>query len=711
MGKEKFSGQRLRRLFSPKSIVVVGGSWGKRVLEECQKSGYGGRLYAIHDEKDELAGITCLRRVQDLPEPPDACYLAVKHEKTIEIISGLNQMGAGGAVVFASGFAELGGAGVVRQEQLLKVCQHDKFGAMPFLGPNCYGIINMALGSVMWPDFHGLSRVDKGVAIITQSGNIAINLTMQKRGLPINYIMTMGNQAMVGISDVMRVVADDPATRAIGLHIEGFGDINEFIQAVQYCHQLGKAVVVLKTGLSDKGAELTMSHTASLAGGGEAAKAFLKKIGVPCVAEVTEFLEMLKLTMAFGVGAFGFKNEIEVKDTMTASVMKKTENKPGIRILSFSCSGGEATLMADLAAVKNELVFPPLSESAKKNLAELHGDKVSLNNPFDYQTYIWGNETALKNNFSFALDTPVDYGILILDIPNRPDMDVWAWRQTYEAFVAACKNHKRRGIILSSMTETLPSDEICFQLLDSGIAPIAGFELCIKLLPQLHLSANYYQPIGLNKIPKERDKNFIATKQARIMLEQVGLVFPKSQLVNKNNIDAVIKNFPKPIVMKAEGLAHKTEKGGVKLNITDDNWTEAATALFALSPEILLEEMIIDKKLELIIGLERDQALGLMLVVGEGGILTELRRDQVFIPLPTNTDEIKTALNQLRIAPLLLGYRNLPVLDIDAVIHNCMALNDFAIKYQNQLMTLDINPLLVSETRALAVDQLLVLAD
>ncbi|MCX8516058.1 MAG: CoA-binding protein, partial [Alphaproteobacteria bacterium] len=345
---------------------------------------------------------------------------------------------------------------------------------MPFVGPNCYGIINMNVGSVMWPDFHGLTRVHNGVAIITQSGNIAINLTMQKRGLPISYIMTMGNQAMVGISDVMQVMADDPHVKAIGLHIEGFGDINHFIAAVRYCHSRGKPVSVLKTGLSTKGAELTMSHTASLAGSGASAGAFLQRLGVPQMHDVPAFLEMLKLQMAFGL-------------TPLPALPQRQPNS--INLISFSCSGGEATLMADLAESLNkdsatDIIFPPLSQPARDKLFALHGDKVSLNNPFDYQTYIWGNEQQLRDNFAFALETPVDYGLLVLDIPNRPDMDSWAWRQTHEGFMAGITANHRRGIIVASMVENLPDEKTCHAMLAAGIAPLAGFASTLRLLQQ-----------------------------------------------------------------------------------------------------------------------------------------------------------------------------------------------------------------------------------
>ncbi|MDI9313221.1 MAG: acetate--CoA ligase family protein [Hydrotalea sp.] len=713
--KEKFSTARLQRLFAPKSIVVIGGTWGTRVIEECKNSGYAGKIYAIHDQRDEMAGVKCYRSVADLPEPPDACYIAIKHEKTIEIIKQLNDIGAGGAVVFAAGFAEIGPEGVLRQQRLIAACQNEKLGAMPFVGPNCYGIINMNLGSVMWPDFQGLTRLadnQRGAALITQSGNIGINLTMQRRGLPISYMMTMGNQAMVTIPDVMRVMADDKNVSAIGLHIEGFGDVQDFIDAVRYCHERGKSVAVLKTGLSNLGAALTMSHTASLAGGGGAAAAFLQKIGVPQLFDVPEFLEMLKLQMAFGL-----KKLPRHKTTHHGNHHGKND----IRVISFSCSGGEATLIADIAdtlnrtAATHDIAFPPMPDKVKKNLDELHAGQVALNNPFDYQTYIWGNKEGLKKNFAMALETDVDYGILILDTPNRAGMDAWGWRDTQDGFVAGVAAHNRRGIVLASLVECLPAENACHELLAQGIAPLAGIETCLKLLPLLELTPDYYQPIGLaNGLASDgtgdKKEKMLDTPSARALLGGFGLNFPKSQMVDAKNFAAVVKDFKKPLVLKAEGIAHKTEAGAVRLNLTDDAAiAKSAQELFAIADNITIEEMMVDKKLELILGVNNDAVVGMALIIGEGGILTELRADRILIPLPTSAGEIETALQRLKIYPLMAGFRGQKPLAIKSVVAAAMAINNFAVKHQHELVTLDINPLLLSENGAVAVDQLVVL--
>jgi len=213
----------LSRLLRPESIAVLGGSWGRSVVEQCERMQYGGELWPVHPKLDEVHGRRCYRSIEELPGVPDAVFIGVNRHLTIELVQQLASMGAGGAVCFASGFSEAAAedeSGTDLQRQLITAA-----GNMPVIGPNCYGLINYLDGALLWPDQHGGKRVQRGVAIITQSSNIAINMTMQRRALPIAYVMTAGNQAKVSIADMAIALLDDDRVSAIGLHIEGFGDM------------------------------------------------------------------------------------------------------------------------------------------------------------------------------------------------------------------------------------------------------------------------------------------------------------------------------------------------------------------------------------------------------------------------------------------------------------------------------------------------------
>src|SRR6056297_1386082 len=179
----------LSRLLRPRSIAVIGGgAWCANVVEQCRKMGFDGAIWPVHPTRAALAGVPAFARIEDVPGVPDAAFIGVNRHATVDIVGYLAGIGAGGAVCFASGFREAQaetGDGAGLQDQLLQAA-----GEMPILGPNCYGLINYLDGALLWPDQHGGQRCDRGVAIVTQSSNIAINLTMQARGLPIAYVMT-----------------------------------------------------------------------------------------------------------------------------------------------------------------------------------------------------------------------------------------------------------------------------------------------------------------------------------------------------------------------------------------------------------------------------------------------------------------------------------------------------------------------------------------
>ncbi|MBR9844270.1 MAG: acetate--CoA ligase family protein, partial [Rhodobacteraceae bacterium] len=211
------------RLFQPKSIAVIGGgAWCAEVIRQCCAMGFRGAIWPVHPKAAEVGGVSAYRRIEDLPGVPDAAFIGVNRHVTIEAVRLLAERGAGGAVCFASGFLEAeaedeSGAGL--QAALLEAA-----GEMPILGPNCYGFINYLDRVLLWPDQHGGRPVESGVAIITQSSNIALNMTMQARGVPLAYVVTAGNQAQVGVAEIGRALLADPRVTALGLHLEGIGD-------------------------------------------------------------------------------------------------------------------------------------------------------------------------------------------------------------------------------------------------------------------------------------------------------------------------------------------------------------------------------------------------------------------------------------------------------------------------------------------------------
>jgi acetate---CoA ligase (ADP-forming) len=285
----------LSRLLRPNSIAVLGSGWASNVIEQCRKMGFAGPVWPVHPSKSAISGVRAFPSVADLPEAPDAVFVGVNRHATVEVVRALAVKGAGGAICFASGWTEAGEAGL--QDALVSAA-----GDMPILGPNCYGMINYLDGALLWPDQHGGRRVDSGVALLSQSSNIVINLTMQARGLPVAYVACLGNAAQVGLADLGAALLADDRVTALGLYIEGIDDAPGFAALAEAARLAGKGIVAIKSGKTEASRSAAASHTAALAGGGAASSAFLRQCGVAEVETLPELLECLKIFHRYGPG-------------------------------------------------------------------------------------------------------------------------------------------------------------------------------------------------------------------------------------------------------------------------------------------------------------------------------------------------------------------------------------------------------------------------
>lgn len=669
--------QSLEKLLRPKTVAVVGGGfWCTNVVAECRKLGFDGQVCVVHPIRAEIAGCPAVQSIEELPFVPDAAFVGVNRHATVGVVQSLSRMGAGGAVCFASGFreavAELSD-GETLQDALIAAA-----GDMPILGPNCYGFINALDGAALWPDQHGLKPAENGVAILTQSSNIALNLTMQARGLPIAYLVTAGNQAQRGLSAVADALLDDARVTAIGLHIEGLDDLSEFVRFARRAHDAGKPVVVLKIGRSEQARAATISHTASLAGSVAGASALLAKLGIAEVKSLSVFLEALKLVHAVG----------SLSDD---------------KIVSMSCSGGEASLIAD-SALDLPVTFPALSSSQKDELQGLLGPKVALANPLDYHTYIWGDTEAMSSVFAAMLDGEASFGIVVLDFPRGDRCSADEWLKVIDAVEAARARSGKPMGILSSLPETMPED-IAADLLARGIVPMIGMDDGLAALATVS-RAGRTRRAGAVHIPAEPAISVeFGEERSKGILQEHGVCVPESGLANSpEGAVAVAEKIGFPVVLKGTGVAHKTEAGAVALRLTCATEVLGAGAKMA-SDTFLVEEMISDVVAEMLVGVVRDEAHGHVLTLAAGGVLTELLQDSVSLVLPVSRQEVDDALDGLRIARLLDGYRGKPACDRRAIVNAVMAVQSFVLSAP--VDEVEINPLLCGENFAIAADALI----
>ena len=670
----------LSRLFRPKSIAVVGGGiWCRSVIEQCKKIGFQGQLWPVHLSASHVAGHAAFRSVDELPSAPDATFIGVNRRITVDVVGALARRGSGGAVCFASGFLEAqaeASDGLELQSRLLEEAQD-----MPIIGPNCYGFINYLDGAALWPDQHGGIAVESGVALITQSSNMAINISMQRRGLPMAYVVTVGNQAQVGFSEIGRFLLRDKRVTALGLHIESIGDIQAFEALAGEARNLGKGIVAIKIGKSEKAQAATISHTASLAGNDFGATSVLQRLGVARVDSVPELLETLKLLHLYG-------------------------SLSGNRVGSMSCSGGEASLMAD-TGMKREVQFPDLKEIQKIGLGSVLGPMVALANPLDYHTYIWGDAARMGAAFLAMMQGDLDIGCVIVDFPRSDYCSREAWRCVLEAAEITKKNSALPLALVASLPENMP-ENIAKRLIANNIVPLCGFAESLVAIE----AASFIGRTLLNTEPILKGRPsinplIIDEADAKECLSMFGLEVPKYQIAStRDELQSACSEIEFPIVLKARGLAHKSESEAVKLNLMSIEDVDSAAKKMNVR-HFLLEEMVTDGICELLIGVTKDLAHGFVLTIAAGGVLTELLKDQFSLILPVNEGEVINVLDRLKIAPLLKGYRGKPSANYPSIVGAVMALQAYVLYNANEVEEIEVNPLIVTPERAIAADALI----
>ncbi|HMO08069.1 MAG TPA: acetate--CoA ligase family protein [Paracoccaceae bacterium] len=645
----------LSRLLRPRSVAVLGGAWATNVVNQCRAMGFAGQVCPGRPPGAEPADIPAFGLPANTPAAPDATFVGVNRHATLDVVAALAGMGAGGAVLFASGWAEAGEAGL--QDRLVAAA-----GDMPVLGPNCYGVINYLDGALLWPDQHGGRRVERGVALVSQSSNIVINLTMQRRALPVAYVACLGNAAQVGLAELCAALLDDGRVTALGLYVEGIADAPAFAALSEAARAAGKGIVAIKSGKTAASRSAAASHTASLAGGGAASSAFLAQCGVAEVATLPELLECLKVLHLHGPGL-------------------------GRRLCSLSCSGGEAGLVADLAAPRG-VMFDPPSPAQANRLSALLGPLVTIANPLDYHTFIWGDGPRTTEVFAAMLEG-YDAGIFIID-PPRPDRcDPSSFQPALDAIEAAQAATGRPAFPVSSIPENFDEGR-AEAMLARGCVPLMGLETALGALKaaQTLPGRTGWRPWSV--VPP-RGRRMLDEAASKLRLSSAGVAVPRGVAVVRP--DAVVAGLAPPYALKGLGFVHKTEAAAVRLGLA----TLDGQVPMPGAAGYLVEEMVAGAVAEVLVGARRDPVYGATLTLGAGGTAAEVLADTVTLVCPATGDEIDTALRRLRLWPLLDGYRGRPRADTAAAVAAALAVQAI-LAADPKVQEVEINPLILRAT-------------
>jgi acyl-CoA synthetase (NDP forming) len=688
----------LARLLRPRHIAFIGGASAAFAADVCAAGGFTGPIWGVNPKRERLGGQPCFPSVAALPEPPDAVFLAVPRAEVVETVGALARRGAGGVVCYSAGFAETGNAGAALERDLVAAA-----GELAFIGPNCLGMLNYVRRALLWPFDHGGRPVERGVAFLSQSGMLCTNLSMNRRALDFACLVSIGNQAVIAIEDLIEALLDDPAISAIGLYIEGLKDVARFAEVAARALERGVPIVALKAGRSTAGARVAATHTASLAGSDTLYQALFERLGVVPADSPTALIERLKLLSVAGAPR-------------------------GRRVFAFTCSGGDAAMLADYGE-RHGLTFPAPTEPVAKGLRDKLPDIATVANPLDYTTPLWGQEAALEAVIATALTDAPDVALMVQDHP-RPELGGTNehYRADTRAFIRATRAAGIPAAVCSSLAENI-DEETRDLLVAGGVAPLQGLDEAVAAVAAAadfaaRRAATQGRDLRLAPVRRPAGRPVTLDEwQGKQRLAMAGLAVPEGRLVAGEDAPAAARALGFPVALKlvSPSLPHKTEAGAVRLGLADEAAVAAAVAAMRRSPAVrvagaaeapfLVERMVADTVAELLVGISHDPQFGHVLTLGSGGVLVELVRDAVSLLLPIGRADIEQALDRLKAAALIAGYRGRPVGDRASAVDAILAVAAFAAADGDRLHDLDINPLAVRPRGAVALDVLLRVSD
>lgn len=665
-------GADIRRLIAPRSIALIGASaWTDAVAVGNTAVGFRGTIWRVHPTRPSTPAVTFYRSVAELPEAPDAAFIAVPNLEAPAVAGALAARGAGGFVCFSSGFAELGtDLGRRLTRELV-----EQAGELPFFGPNCYGFVNFFDRAAMLPDQVVGSPIERGVALICQSGTIALTLSFNERSVPIGYLFSVGNQTRLAVEDLIEVLCEDERVTAFGLYLEGVKDTARFARAADQARRAGKPIAVIKSGRTAAAARTAHSHTGALAGADSVFDAFCRQAGIARCDTLGTLCETLKVFHTGG--ALG-----------------------GRKALIMGASGGDMAMTADVARTV-ELDFAPVPPASAAKLQELLSERVTVANPFDIHTYLWFDPPALGRVFSTAMRSGYDAVGFMLDFPPEGKADSSSFDAAIDAYVEAAQGAPARVALISSLPETL-SERVRRRCLQGGVVPLQGQREALEALSAAGAVGEAWRrgsAVDLRIAPAAAGELYtLSESDGKSALREFKVPIPRGEIVRAPEAAACAAALGFPVVIKAVGghLEHKTEVGGVVLGIRSAaDAAAAADRLSRLSDTLLVEEMIVDGVAEILVGLIVDPQFGQVLVLGSGGVLTELLSDSVTLLPPFTADAVQSALRTLRLGKLLQGYRGKPAGDVPALIEAVLNVTRYAAARLDTLSEIDVNPVIV----------------
>lgn len=675
----------LQRLFNPKSIAVIGASTdlskaGSQALLSLKN--FPGKLMAVNPKASEILGFPCYPSVSDLPEAVDLAVLAIPAVHCIRAAEEAAQRGVGGIFIISGGFGEVGGDGLKLQQELSDICRRT---GLRLLGPNTSGFINPYLDCVasFVPGVDQLRRGD--VAVIAQSGgvNLTISFLIDHLGYGISLAAGLGNAVDVSAADVLPMLAADPNTKAIALHLEGVPDGRRLFEAVRAATAI-KPVVALVAGKNDIG-EFAVSHTGNLMGSHQRTVSALIQAGA-VVVNSTEELAQAAVLLAQG--------------------RLPAKQHPAIALVTGQA--GPGLLIMDGLKTANVAV-PELSPSAQQEIAHHLPPMTFIKNPVDTGRPGPGFSRVVE---AVAQADNID-AVLVYSLSEPAVLDP----VTALAAAKACG----KPVVFGTLGLPAHVQPTQIALRDAEIPCVLSPERLVLAGSVLAADAQgrwnqTQRSAAVQTTPQQRINSTPSESVAKELLAGYGIRSPQRVLCSsRTEAMQAFEQLSKPLVVKisAEDVPHKTEVGGVHLHIRDRQQFEAALDAIAKIPtrdpgKVLIEEMAAEG-VELIVGGIRDASWGVVLMVGIGGVMAEAMADSSVRLAPVSDIDVSNMLGELRGRKLLDGFRHLPKCNREAITTVVKAVGQLMLEHP-EIAELEINPLRVNAEGALALDALVALA-
>ena len=690
----------LTRLLRPRSVAIVGvspepGSIGANALDNLTSIGFRGDIHLVSRTNREIGGRRCYSSIDELPDGIDAAVLAVPRQATVDAIKACVRRRVGAAVVFAAGFAEMDAAGRAEQETLANLARD---GGLALCGPNCIGFANLTdrVALTFEPLALPPPRHGRAAGVVTQSGAMCstLRLALLAKELNLSCVVSTGNEAHLTTEDFLQFLIDDASTNVIVLFMEQVRDPARFLALAARARELKKPIVLMHPGRSARARDSARSHTGAMVGNHAVMAALVAHEAVILVETLEELIDTAEILVRF-----------EQPPVKGAAVMTNSGAFKGYT-LDFA-----ETIALDL---------PALSPPSREGIAKVLPPFAAIENPVDVTAHSIRDATILGRTAAHLLADPAMGSLVISIVAGAPRFAV----DKANAIVAGIANLDKPIAVATMGDETPLPAEFSKLLRDKGLPFFRSPDRALRAMAR----ATWYgravvaprrrgAPASAQTLPLPVSGE-IAEYQGKRFLSGLGIAVPTGDFApDVGEAHAIAQRIGFPVVLKAQAAAlpHKSDAGGVILNIADATalgraWETITADVGKARPDIVLDGMLVEAMaapgLELVVAARRDHAWGPIVTIGIGGIWIEALRDIRLIPADLDDDGIREELLKLKGAALLKGHRGAPALDLDAIA-DCVSRLGALLWSDPRVVEVEINPLVVSAKGAVAVDVLM----